>query len=252
MKTALLSLLTLTLAACTAPMFAAESASTKPVSEKKLSDFTVGEIISGDKVDMKAMSGKVVVLEFWGRNCGPCLASMPHLSDLDKRFKSKGLQIIGVHAQGGTDEEILQAVKDTKVKFPIARTGNSPIEFSGIPKMFVFNTKGQVVYDGHPADPDADKVIKKELRSATPTADGKKDAFKTGLGSTEAALVAERTWTSADGRTMVATLVSVDGVGIGKFKRKDGVVFELPLTKLNEADQKLVDEAKSKKDLSAN
>ena len=46
---------------------AAES-DTKPVSDKKLSDFKVGEIISGDKVDMKALEGKVVALEFWGRN----------------------------------------------------------------------------------------------------------------------------------------------------------------------------------------
>jgi hypothetical protein len=47
--------------------FAAESDS-KAVSDKKLSDFKIGEIISGDKVDMKSLEGKVVALEFWGRN----------------------------------------------------------------------------------------------------------------------------------------------------------------------------------------
>jgi thiol-disulfide isomerase/thioredoxin len=253
MKTSLLTLgLTVTLGAFTSSVSAAET-STKPVSDKTLADFTVGEIISGDKVDMKAMAGKVVVVEFWGRNCGPCLASMPHLEELNKRYKSKGLQIIGVHAQDGTDDEILKAVKDTKVKYPIARTGRSPIDFSGIPKMFVFNTKGQIVFDGHPAEDDADKVIKRELRTATATPDAKGTPFaKPTSTAPEAALVAERTWTSTDGRPMVATLISVDANGIGKFKRKDGAVFDVPVTKFNDADRKLIDEAKSKKDLSAN
>jgi len=45
----------------------AQDSATKPVSDKTLSDFTIGEIISGDKADEDSLKGKVVALEFWGR-----------------------------------------------------------------------------------------------------------------------------------------------------------------------------------------
>ena len=64
---------------------------------------------------------------------------MPQLVALDKRYKEKGFRLIGVHAQGGTDEEILAPVKKLKAKYSIARNGQSPVEFQGIPHMFIFS-----------------------------------------------------------------------------------------------------------------
>lgn len=50
-----------------APALNAQDSGTKPVSDKKLSDFTIGEIISGDPADPKSLEGKVVAIEYWGR-----------------------------------------------------------------------------------------------------------------------------------------------------------------------------------------
>ena len=46
-------------------------------------------------------SGKVYVVEFWATWCGPCIASMPHLKDLQDKYADKGLQIISI-----SDEDI--------------------------------------------------------------------------------------------------------------------------------------------------
>ncbi len=35
-------------------------------SEHKLSDFSLGEHVSGEKVNLDKMDGKVVVIEYWG------------------------------------------------------------------------------------------------------------------------------------------------------------------------------------------
>lgn len=43
----------------------------------------------------KFAKDKVYVVEFWATWCGPCVASMPHLADLQKKFAS-GVQIVSI------------------------------------------------------------------------------------------------------------------------------------------------------------
>src|SRR5262245_37959460 len=40
--------------------------------------------------------GKTYVVEFWATWCGPCIASMPHLSALSRQYKDKGVTIVGM------------------------------------------------------------------------------------------------------------------------------------------------------------
>jgi thiol-disulfide isomerase/thioredoxin len=57
--------------------------------------FTTGEAIipftekdiNGVKFDLKALTGKVVVLNFWFINCGPCQQEMPELNELVELYK---------------------------------------------------------------------------------------------------------------------------------------------------------------------
>jgi thiol-disulfide isomerase/thioredoxin len=52
---------------------------------------------NGGPVTLQQLRGKVVLLDFWGYWCGPCISNMPDLMRLNDDFADKGLVIIAVH-----------------------------------------------------------------------------------------------------------------------------------------------------------
>lgn len=106
-------------------------------------------------------SGKPYVVEFWATWCGPCIASMPHLSSIQKEYGSK-LTIIGVTSKDPNNslEKVQEMVKtkgDTMgytVAWDTERTTNEAYmkaaNQNGIPTAFVVDQKGNIAWIGHP------------------------------------------------------------------------------------------------------
>ena len=59
-------------------------------------DFTLVDISTGKPFNLKAQRGKVVLVDFWATWCGPCRMAIPHLIELQKQYRDKGLQVVGV------------------------------------------------------------------------------------------------------------------------------------------------------------
>ena len=111
--------------------------------------------------------GKVYLVEFWATWCGPCIASMPHISELQKKYKDQGFTVIGVTSadKRNTLEKVEKMVADKgdgmgyTVAWDKERTTNEAFmraaEQDGIPCSFLIDHNGYVAYIGHPMGIDA-------------------------------------------------------------------------------------------------
>lgn len=138
--------------------------------EATLDGVNLGTHICGPSISTSELKGKVVLFEYWGVNCPPCVASIPHLTHLQKQYGRDNFIILANHCQGGGAANTTKVWKGkaTNDLVTVIDGGDLPnSKVSGIPRCFLFNHEGKLVFDGHPAKVDA---ALKEAMEASPGA----------------------------------------------------------------------------------
>jgi len=81
-------------------------------------DFTVQD--SDHKVTLSEFRGQVVVLNFWGSFCAPCIEEMPSLIQMQAKLKKNGVTVLGVSIDAD-DGAYHKFLKDFGVNFVAVR-----------------------------------------------------------------------------------------------------------------------------------
>jgi peroxiredoxin len=81
---------------------------------------------TGKRINLSDYKGKVVLLDFWATWCGGCKLEIPWYMEFDKRYRQKGLAVIGV----SMDEDGWKAVRPFLARKRDGETGgNTAMEY---------------------------------------------------------------------------------------------------------------------------
>lgn len=104
-----------------------------------------------------AYRGKVVILDFWATWCGPCRMEIPGFINLQNKYRSKGLEIVGVsidpiapRGNPGGAPAVAPFMKDAGINYTIMMVNNPGAlrgydVSRGIPTTYVIDRDGKVV-----------------------------------------------------------------------------------------------------------
>ncbi len=59
--------------------------------------------LDGTLVDLAKLRGKVVLIDFWATWCGPCMAKLPEVLALNRKYAGKDFQLLGVSLDEDAD-----------------------------------------------------------------------------------------------------------------------------------------------------
>lgn len=107
-------------------------------------------LLDGGKLELSSLKGKVLLVDFWATWCVPCISEIPMFNDLQKQYKTEGLEIVAV----SLDEEGAQIVKPFLKKHPMNYTqtiGDTQVAESFkvtdvLPVAFLIDKQGRIRY----------------------------------------------------------------------------------------------------------
>src|SRR5580658_8614207 len=87
--------------------------------EAPKSDLTLKDA-GGQKVRLRDLRGKIVVLNFWATWCGPCKAEMPMLVEMEKQYRGLGVVFIAASLDDAKSRAKIPAfVAEHQIGFPV-------------------------------------------------------------------------------------------------------------------------------------
>ena len=104
--------------------------------------------LRGRNLRLSDYKGKVVLLNFWATWCPPCRAEMPDLIRMQREYRGRGLQVIGVTYPPQEIREVRRFIRKLGVNYPIAlgtkETKTLFDETETLPLTVVIDRRGEV------------------------------------------------------------------------------------------------------------
>lgn len=127
----------------------------EPATAMPAPDFSgAGRWFNSAPLTIDSLRGKVVLVEFWTRECINCLHVLPHTRSLYDRYAKEGLVVVGVHTPEYDEEhdpaQLETAIRQYQITWPVAMDNDYRIWNAYgnryWPAIYLIDRSGHVVY----------------------------------------------------------------------------------------------------------
>jgi len=123
------------------------AAALETTAQQKAPDLSFRDI-NGKTIRLSDFKGRVVLLNFWATWCVPCRAEIPDLVKLQRRYRARGLRIVGVTYPPEQKSEVRSFMRELKINYPLVigskRTRESFTSSETLPLTVIIDRQRQV------------------------------------------------------------------------------------------------------------
>lgn len=116
---------------------------------------------------LREFRGKYVYIDLWATWCKPCKEELPHLKELEQKFKGKPIVFLGLSIDGNRAawEERVKSGELAGVQLLLGRRSDfqQAYRIEGIPRFILLDPEGKIVNNDmlRPSSPDIEEVLKR-------------------------------------------------------------------------------------------
>lgn len=114
------------------------------------------KMIDNATFKLEDKKGKVILFNLWGTWCQPCIREMPHLIELQDKYRDRGFEIIGLSVgnqdmQPESEEDIKAFAEKYKLNYQLGYADSKLFEefikvskMAGVPQSILINRDGKL------------------------------------------------------------------------------------------------------------
>jgi len=110
-------------------------------------EFSLTDLMGND-ISLSDFQGKVIFLNFWATWCPPCRTEIPGFVNVFEKYKTKGMQIIGISVDRIKPEKVFEFVKEYKINYPVIMADSELVRKyepgRAIPVTIIIDSQGRI------------------------------------------------------------------------------------------------------------
>jgi thiol-disulfide isomerase/thioredoxin len=119
--------------------------------------------------------GQLVLLDFWGTWCMPCVRAIPHIKQLQAEYGQSGLEVVGIACERASGPERSRRVQEAITKYQInyrvllgEEYEECPVQqkfhIESYPTLVLLDSNGKILWRGGPSGfVQLETILKREL-----------------------------------------------------------------------------------------
>jgi thiol-disulfide isomerase/thioredoxin len=108
--------------------------------------------LNGERIALRQLRGKPVLVTFWSTECRPCLEEIPEFSRLHAEYSRRGLQVIAVASRYDLPSRVVALVEARQIPYAVSLDldGGHAEAFPGVmavPYSVLISPRGEIVME---------------------------------------------------------------------------------------------------------